>query len=124
MTIDASGLSGAVREALNEYGQEVREITRDTVRSVARTCRKEIQADSPRKSKKYAKGWRIEETVGRLGDVTETVYNAEKPGLIHLLEHGHAKVDGGRVEGKPHVGPAEERARESLVRGLERKLSR
>lgn len=124
MTIDASGLSGAVREALNEYGQEVREITRDTVRSVARACRKEIRADSPRKSQKYAKGWRIEETVGRLGDVTETVYNAEKPGLIHLLEHGHAKVDGGRVEGKPHVGPAEERAQESLVRGLERKLSR
>lgn len=124
MTIDASGLSGAVREALNEYGQEVREITRDTVRSVARTCRKEIQADSPRKSKKYAKGWRIEETVGRLGDVSEKIYNAKKPGLVHLLEHGHAKVDGGRVEGTPHVGPAEQRAQENLLRDLERELSR
>lgn len=124
VTTDPSGLSGAVREVLNEYSQEVREITRDTVRSVARTCRKEIRAGSPRKSGEYAKGWRIKETVGRLGDVSEKIYNAKKPGLIHLLEHGHAKVDGGRVEGKPHVGPAEQRAQENLVRGLERKLSR
>ena len=94
-----------MREVLNEYSQEVREITRDTVRSVARTCRKEIRAGSPRKSGEYAKGWRIKETVGRLGDVSEKIYNAKKPGLVHLLEHGHAKVDGGRVEGTPPCGP-------------------
>ena len=71
----------------------------------------------------YAKGWRISETVSPNGDVSETVYNSAAPNLTHLLENGHAKVNGGRVEGKAHIAPAERQAETNLLEGLERELS-
>lgn len=123
VTIGPEGLSDAVRAALEEYGDLAKEVTRDTVRKVARTCRQEIRAASPRRNGRYAKGWRISETVSPNGDVAETVYNAAAPNLTHLLENGHAKVNGGRVEGKAHIAPAERQAETNLLEGLEKELS-
>ena len=123
VTIGPEGLSDAVQAALEEYGDLAKEVTRDTVRKVARTCRQEIRAASPRRTRRYAKGWRISETVSLNGDVAETVYNAAAPNLTHLLENGHAKVNGGRVEGKAHIAPAERQAETNLLEGLEKELS-
>lgn len=123
VTIGPDGLSDAVQAALEEYGDLAKEVTRDTVRKVAKTCRQEIRAASPRKTERYAKGWRISETVSPNGDVSETVYNSAAPNLTHLLENGHAKVNGGRVEGKAHIAPAERQAETNLLEGLEKELS-
>lgn len=123
VTIGPDGLSDAVQAALEEYGDLAKEVTRDTVRMVAKTCRQEIRAASPRRAGRYAKGWRISETVSPNGDVAETVYNSAAPNLTHLLENGHAKVNGGRVEGKAHIAPAERQAEANLMEGLEKELS-
>lgn len=123
VTIGPDGLSDAVQAALEEYGDLAKEVTRDTVRKVAKTCRQEIRAASPRRAGRYAKGWRISETVSPNGDVAETVYNSAAPNLTHLLENGHAKVNGGRVEGKAHIAPAERQAEANLMEGLEKELS-
>ena len=123
VTIGPDGLSDAVQAALEEDGDLTKEATRDTVRKVAKTCRQEIRAASPRRTGRYANGWRLKETAALNGDLTETVYNAAAPGLTHLLENGHAKVDGGRVEGHAHIAPAERQAEANLLEGLERELS-
>ena len=119
VTIGPQGLSDAVREVLEEYGDLAKEVTRDTVRKVAKTCRQEIRAASPRKTGRYAKGWRISETVSPNGDVAETVYNAAAPSLTHLLENGHAKVNGGRVAGKANIGTAAQAAEDKLLREIQ-----
>ena len=42
--------------------------------------------------------------------------------LAHLLELGHVKRGGGRVQAQPHIASAEERGNEKLVNTIRQKL--
>ena len=50
------------------------------------------------------------------------VHSKNRYQLAHLLEHGHAKRGGGRVAGKAHIAPAEEKAVRQLEEEIERSL--
>ncbi len=109
-----NGLAAAVMEALHDYAEVTEDVMRDAVTKVSKEAKKIAESGSPVKTGAYKGGWTVRKTEDKSGKLTITVHNRRKPSLTHLLEKGHAKRGGGRVEGRPHIAPAEQYAIEQL----------
>lgn len=114
MKVSVDGLEDAVRAELEQYASEVQEEVDSAVVRAARRCLAQIRRNSPKKTGDYRKGWRLRTDKTRLS-IREIIHNATDWRLIHLLEFGHQKASGGRVEGEPHVEPAEQQAERELL---------
>lgn len=117
-TIKPEGLGAEIAKTVAEYTSEVTAGVKKDVRDVAKECRDEIKENSPVRpgGGSYKKGWSQTTSYETTNDLRITVYNRTDYQLAHLLENGHAKVNGGRVPGKPHIRPAEEHAEVELER--------
>ena len=80
-------------------------------------------AKAPKRSGKYAKSWTAKKTKENSHTLEMTVHSKDRYQLAHLLEKGHAKRNGGRVSGKPHIAPAEAHGEEMLTQLIEEALS-
>lgn len=113
--VKAEGLSKAITDTLEAYSQEVTDQIKEDVRQTAKECVKEIKAKAPVDDGDYKKGWKTKVMYESRDDIRIDVYNSKKPSLTHLLEFGHVKASGGRVEGKEHIYPAAQQAEKKLV---------
>ena len=109
-------LTAAVTEALESYRQDVTDGLKREIKTVAKECKRDIQENSPEQTGSYRQGWQDKVAYESDEDIRIIVRNRTDYQLTHLLEHGHTKVNGGRVEGKPHIGPAEQRAEKKLLK--------
>jgi|AGTN01.3.fsa_nt_gi Bacteriophage protein of unknown function (DUF646). len=105
---DVNGLADAIMDAMLEYTEEVEDAIPKIVDSTVDAMVKEIQSAAPKHSGKYSKGWKARQ----LGERTRSkegyaklVCNPKRYSIAHLVEYGHAKRNGGRVAGKPHIRP-------------------
>lgn len=114
-TIKIDDLAKVISEELHDYNQEVVDGVKRDVQEVAKECVTEIKQKSPTDTGEYKKGWRRKTMYESNNDIRIYVYNSSEPQLTHLLEYGHAKVNGGRVDGTPHIRPAEESAEKKLM---------
>lgn len=117
-------IQAEISKILAQYTDEVIRDMRPAIENVAKEGVKKLKATSPKsnkKGRKYANGWKYKSEMKRLG--TESViYNSTKPGLTHLLEHGHAKRGGGRVQAIPHIHPVDEWIAKEVEAELTRRL--
>ena len=67
----------------------------------------------------YNRGWKILKTKR---DKTATIHNATDYRLTHLLEKGHAKVNGGRTRAFPHIAPVAEKCEDELLANIRKQL--
>ena len=112
-------LAAEVMKQLDDYAKVTTEGMKKVVNDAGKTVRKEIEAGAPARTGAYAKSWKVKKTDENSTKLEVTVHSS-KPGLPHLLEHGHAKRNGGRTAAQPHIAPAEELGIEQLERDIER----
>ena len=101
--------SEAISDMLAEYGDELRENISEAVKTVSKKGAQAVKQSARQTfggSVAYAKGWTSRAETGRFS-AQGFIYNKDLPGLPHLLEHGHAKRNGGRVPGREHIAPVE-----------------
>lgn len=103
---------------LTAYSEEVAEGLKKAVKDVAKETVRTLKTTSPRSEGPsgggYASGWTSKVEFESSEDIRVRISNRTKPQLAHLLENGHAKVNGERVDGIPHIRPAEQAAADKL----------
>lgn len=113
----------AVMDMLKEYRDDVNEGARQVTAAVVKKGAQQARAASGvfKGTGRYSRGWTSQVEEGNL-TAEGVVYNRGVPGLPHLLEHGHAKRGGGRVDGVSHLSDVEKEMIEAFEKALEAKL--
>ena len=123
--ISVDQLAAEIAKGLAEYSQDVVEKVNVSSEKVGKAAVKRLKQTSPKKTGKYAKSWTMK-TEKAIGQPHTRIIHAKAPHyrLTHLLEYGHAKVGGGRVEGRPHIRPAEEMVIREFMAEVEEAIKR
>ena len=115
-------LADAVMKELEDYADTTTDGVKGAVRKAADTVKKGISAGAPVRTGKYAKSWATKVTKESASAMEITVHSRNRYQLAHLLEFGHAKRGGGRVSGRSHIAPAEQKGIEELEQNIIRSL--
>lgn len=111
-------LTKAVMNELQQYSDELNEQIKLDINAVANETVAQLKVSSPKKSGAYARSWKQTEVVKGKTLSKRKVYNEKHYRLTHLLENGHVKIKNGkadgRVDGIPHILPAEQKAIKNL----------
>ena len=120
----AINIETEIAKILTKYGDEVAEniqkVTKEIARKGAKAVKQNAQSDF-KGTGKYAAGWTSQAKEGRYSS-QGIIYNRAKPGLPHLLEHGHAKRGGGRTDGREHIAPVEQEVIRSFEEAIKEAL--
>jgi hypothetical protein len=96
-------IAAEIQRVLQGYVAGISEQIETDKKEVATELKNYLAHNSPKKSGDYRKGWRVKKSGKKY-----IVHNKTSYQLTHLLEHGHAKRGGGRVDARVHIAPAEE----------------
>lgn len=127
------GISAAITRTLNEYANAVGEDAVAVVAYEATEAVEQLKRQSPKRQKKvgkkaqYATGWRANVENDRIGHAKAVIYNASKPQLTHLLEHGHVTRNGTERQfpdtpAKEHIAPVQQKIEEDFERRLAERI--
>ena len=115
-------MANEIMKGLTEYADLATDEMKSAVRKAGKTVRDEIKANAPKNTGKYASSWTAKTTLESSHVLQITVHSPKKYQLAHLLEHGHAKRNGGRTQAQPHIASAEEAGVRQLEAEIERAL--
>ena len=112
-------LSNRIIKELKTYADTTSEKVKEAVKNAGKTAKEEINMTAPKRTGAYAKSWAVK-TLSETGSrLVLVVHSRNKYQLTHLLEYGHAKRGGGRVEARAHIAEAESKAVRSFEKEIE-----
>ena len=113
----ADDLVVQMNRILDDYSEEVVEVTQKAINKVCRKTVQTLKNTSPKRpgGGRYASGWASKTTDGVRGKIKgRVVYNRTDYQLTHLLENGHVIANKwgtyGRTAPIKHIQPAEQEA--------------
>jgi hypothetical protein len=115
-------LEDAIMKELEEYASLASDDLKDAVRKTAKDVRTDIRDSAPVRTGKYKRSWSVKKVGETADSINLVVHSRNRYQIAHLLEHGHAKRNGGRVSARPHIAPAEQRGNEELEKLIKQKL--
>ena len=121
-TVPVERLDVEVMAGLKEYSGLASDGLKKAVKKAANEVRDGISENAPKDTGAYAKSWATKVTKETSNSIEVTVHSRNRYQLAHLLEFGHAKRGGGRVAGRPHIAPAEEKADAAIEREIKKAL--
>jgi hypothetical protein len=106
--ISIDQLANEITNAVREYTEDVSKAIEKKVDKVANEVLRETKALAPKQTGEYANTF-VKTKEGGYGEHRRIIWNKKHYRRVHLLEFGHAKVNGGRVQAYPHLRPAYDR---------------
>ena len=117
-----------LKEIFDELQDGTNEATKEGIIKVSNEAVKQLKAGGPYEShggkEEYRKGWTSQKVSESNTKVRVTIYNAKKPGLVHLLEKGHLIANGTvrkaeSVKAYKHVEPVQDAIDKTIVNAIE-----
>lgn len=127
-TIKPADFEKTVEKVLEEWAQVTEEAAAQGVIETAEKAVAELHQAHPAGSGEYGSwndynaGWTREKLKIKGEAYSETIYNKTKYRLAHLLENGHAKLNGGRTRAFPHIAPVAEKAEDDLFKNIKKHI--
>lgn len=124
--IKVDDLANTILEELKNFEGVTEEACDKGVSETANNALQELRNAHPSGSgefgswdKTYNKGWKVMQTkTDKRYHKQATIHNATDYRLTHLLEKGHAKVNGGRTRAFPHIAPVAEKCDDELLKNI------
>lgn len=120
--VQIQNFAAEMNKILDGYSALAINDLKEAVSDAGKAVKKEIRKGAPKRTGKYRSSWQAEKTKETRTSLSVVVHSKNRYRLTHLLEYGHAKRGGGRVQAIPHIAPAEETVRDQMMKDLEDKL--
>jgi len=122
--VRADKFSEEMSKLLAEYGEQVTEAMKEVVPTVAKKATEEVRSHAPTGHRgKYKKAIESKKAHETNTSIKYVIHAGDQAGLSHLLENGHAKVNGkGRTKSIPHFKYGEAYAKENLIPEIVKKI--